>query len=808
LQKPPVLAIALISGAALAYEILLMRLLSIIHWHHFAYMIISVALLGYGASGSFLAINRERLEGKFSSVFIINAALFGLTSLSCYLLAQSLPFNALETLWDPQQPLWLLLIYLLLFIPFFCAANCICLSFSEFPQQLHRVYFYDLLGAGFGAVLAIAALFLFMPMAALRSVALLGLVTALVAVIELKPGNHRGKFVLFIVISMIAISSLGLTMKLSQFKGLSQALAAQGARVLDNRSSPLGLLTTVESTVMPFRHAPGLSLNTPVVPPPQLAIFTDGDGMSMMTSQSGPAANLDYLDYVTSALPYHVLLPSLQGRAPEVLVLGAGGGTDVLQALHLGASTVDAVEVNAQLVRLVREKFGDFSGGLYEDPRVSIRIGEARGFVSASSRQWDLIQLALLDSFGASAAGLHALSENYLYTVEAIQAFLGKLRPDGILAITRWIKLPPRDGLKMLATAATSLEESGISHPGDHIMMIRGWNTSTLLLRKRAFSSKEISRLRTFCQDRWFDLIHYPGIREGEPNRFNQLRQAWFYQGAQQLLDERRASFLDQYKFDIRPATDDRPYFFQFLKWSSLPEILALREQGGLPLLEQGYLILVATLAQAAVASLVLILLPLWVGSSVKRREPIGLWRIFAYFLAIGFAFMLIEIAFIQKFILFLSHPLYAVAVVLSAFLVCAGLGSAASGKWGAKFPIYPVVAGIAVLAILYLFLLPPIFQQLIGLPDAAKIAISAALIAPLAFLMGMPFPLGLSEVAKTMPSGVAWAWGINGCASVMGAVLATILAIHTGFVIVILLAILLYFLAATASPKAIHPQL
>lgn len=808
MQKPPVLAIALISGAALAYEILLMRLLSIIHWHHFAYMIISVALLGYGASGSFLAINRERLKGKFSSAFVINAALFGLTSLSCFLLAQSLPFNALETLWDPRQPLWLLLIYLLLFIPFFCAANCICLSFSEFPQQLHRVYFYDLLGAGFGAVLAIAALFLFMPMAALRAVALLGLVTALVAVIELKPGNHRGKFVLFIVISTVAVSSPELTMKLSQFKGLSQALAVQGARVLDNRSSPLGLLTTVESTVMPFRHAPGLSLNTPAVPPSQLAIFTDGDGMSMMTSQSGSGANLDYLDYVTSALPYHVLLPSLQGRAPDVLVLGAGGGTDVLQALHLGAFRVDAVEVNAQLVSLVSETFAGFSGGLYEDPRVSIHIGEARGFVSASSRQWDLIQLALLDSFGASAAGLHALSENYLYTVEAIQAFLGKLRPDGILAITRWIKLPPRDGLKLLATAATSLEESGISHPGDHIMMIRGWNTSTLLLRKQAFSSEEISRLRTFCQDRWFDLIHYPGIREGEPNRFNQLRQAWFYQGAQQLLDERRASFLDQYKFDIHPATDDRPYFFQFLKWSSLPEILALREQGGLPLLEQGYLILVATLAQAAVASLVLILLPLWVGSVAKRREHQGLWRVFAYFLAIGFAFMLIEIAFIQKFILFLSHPLYAVAVVLSAFLVCAGLGSAASGKWGSKFPIYPVVAGIAVLAMLYLFLLPPIFQQLIGLPDAAKIGISAALIAPLAFLMGMPFPLGLSQVAKTMPSGVAWAWGINGCASVMGAVLATILAIHTGFVFVVVLAILLYFLAATASPKPIQPQL
>jgi hypothetical protein len=802
LQKPPVLAIALISGAALAYEILLMRLLSIIHWHHFAYMIISVALLGYGASGTFLAISRKRLAGRYGTVFIVNAAMFGLTSVSCFLLAQSLPFNALETLWDPQQPMWLLLIYLLLFIPFFCAANCICMSFSEFPQQLHRVYFYDLLGAGLGAIAAIAVLFLFMPMVSLRAIALLGIFTALVAVIELKPGKYGWEFVLFIVIATIIVCGLGLAMKFSQFKGLSQALAVQGAVVLDERSSPLGLLTTVESPLVPFRHAPGLSLNTPVVPSSQLAVFTDGDGMSMISSQSGPADDLDYLDYVTSALPYHVLAPSLQGRAPEVLVLGAGGGTDVLQALHLGASRVDAVEVNAQLIQLVSQKFGNYSGALYEDPRVTVHVDEARGFVSASARQWDLIQLALLDSYGASAAGLHALSENYLYTVEGIQAFLGRLRPGGALAITRWIKLPPRDGLKLLVTAAVALEENGISNPADHIIMIRGWNTSTLLLRNQPFSAADIARLQEFCQDRWFDRVHYPGMPDDEANQYNQLRQPWFYQAARQLLGAGRNSFFDQYKFDIRPATDNRPYFFQFLKWRSLPEILALRGQGGLPLLEQGYLILVATLAQAALASLVLILLPLWVDRSSGQQAQAGLWRLFSYFLAIGFAFMLIEIAFIQKFILFLSHPLYAIAVVLSAFLVCAGLGSAASGKWGARFSIYPVVGGIAALAVLYLLLLPAIFQQLISLPDAAKIGVSVALIAPLAFLMGMPFPLGLSLLAQTSPSRVPWAWGINGCASVMGAVLATILAIHNGFMFVVLIAVLLYLLAASTSPK------
>jgi len=805
-QRPPLLSIALISGAALAYEILLMRLLSIIHWHHFAYMIISVALLGYGASGTFLALSRNRLKGRFNSVFIINAVLFGLTSVACYLLAQALPFNALEVLWDPQQPLWLMGIYLLLFIPFFCAANCICLSFSEFPRQLHSVYCFDLLGAGIGAMAAIAALFLFMPMTSLSAIAILGLFTALVAMLELKSGNRWQRIALLMAIALIAVSTYGLELKLSQFKGLSQALSVQGAAQMDNRSSPLGLLTTVESPGVPFRHAPGLSLNAPGEPPEQLAVFTDGDGMSVITANRGPAEALDYLDYVTSALPYHILAPSLKGRAPAVLVLGAGGGSDVLQALHLGASRVDAVEVNGQLIELVRQEFGEFSGFLYADPRVRVHLSEARGFVAASPQQWDLIQIALLDSFGASAAGLHALSENYLYTVEAFKEYLRRLRTGGILATTRWIKLPPRDGLKMFATAVAALEQSGITNPSDHLVLIRGWNTSTLLVRNQPFTDNELDQLRQFCRERWFDLAYYPGILERETNRYNQLQQPWFYQAAKNLLDDRREAWFREYKFDLRPATDDRPYFFHFLKWGSLAEIFSLRGQGGLPLLEQGYLILVATLVQAVLASLVLVLLPLLIDRRGRQKKQSGLWRVFVYFLAIGFAFMLVEIAFIQKFILFLSHPLYAVAVVLSAFLMFAGLGSVISGRWANKSPLYPVVAGIAMLALLYLYLLPPLFQQLISLPDSAKIGISAALIAPLAFLMGMPFPLGLSQVAQISPSWVPWAWAINGCASVMGAVLATLLAIHAGFMVVVLVAVLLYFLAAATAMKTRQP--
>ena len=320
-----------------------------------------------------------------------------------------------------------------------------------------------------------------------------------------------------------------------------------------------------------------------------------------------------------------------------------------------------------------------------------------------------------------------------------------------------------------------------------------------MLLSNRAFSAGQIDRLRKFSKQRWFDLVHYPGIEAGEANRFNQLQQAWYFNATRELLGTEREQFFADYKFNIRPATDNRPYFFHFLKWRTLPEILKLKGQGGLPLLEQGYLLLIVTLAQAALASMALILLPLLLVKNKTENRSGGHWRVAAYFFTVGVSFMLIEIAFIQKFILFLSHPLYAVAVVLSAFLIFAGLGSAMSERWST--PVSRPVAGIVVISLVYLFLLPPLFQWLMPLHDLNKILISTVLIAPLAFLMGMPFPLGLSRVARHTAALIPWAWGINGCASVLSAIFATILAIHAGFIVVVLLACVLYILAAIILP-------
>jgi len=802
MSSPPLAAIAILSAAVLGYEILLMRLFSIILWHHFAYMIISVAMLGYGAAGAFVAMAQRWLLPRFDVAFVTAAASFGFTAVAGFVMAQRVAFNPLELLWDPSQPLRLLVIYALLTIPFFCAATCICLTFTRFSTEPHRIYSFDIIGAGAGCLAILGALSITSAPGALQWIGTLGLVAAALASLSFRVRRPRDAAALIIGAAVFAIGlpSGWVDLHPSPYKDLSQTLTVSGTRVVAERSSAMGLIDVVESPLIPLRYAPGMSLNAIDEPPPQLGIFTDGDGPSALTRYDGRLEPLAYLDALTSALPYHLL------ERPRVLVLGAGAGGDVLQAISHAAREIDAVELNPQIVDLVQHRFDDYSGALYATDRVRIHVAEARRFVAASNDRFDLIQVPLLDTFGTSAAGLYALSESYLYTVEAVGEYLDHLAPGGLLAITRWVNLPPRDALKLFATAVAALEARGAVHADRQLALIRGWKTATLLAKTSAFTTVEIEALKRFCRSRSFDVAYYPGIAVSETNRFNVLERPEFYQGALALLGPDRDAFVASYKFNVAPATDDRPYFFQFFKWRTLPELLALKGQGGLPLLEWGYPVLVATLVQAVLAGVVLILLPLWLRSPVRGRGETT-WsrsRTSAYFAAIGFAFMFIEIAFIQKFILFLAHPLYAVAVVLCAFLLFAGLGSRYSRRVAAKLraarlrPLIWVVAVVALIASSYLALLPAVFRPLLPLSDAIRIALSIALIAPLAFAMGMPFPLGLVGVAGP-PQLVAWAWGINACASVVAAILATLLAIHFGFSTVVVLAVALYLLAAVA---------
>ena len=804
---PFLFAVGMISASALAYEVLLMRLFSIIQWHHFAYMVISLALLGYGVSGVVLALNRDRLLRNFPKAIIANMLLFGISAPVCFLLAQQIDFHPAEMLWSPAQWLNLCAIYLLLTMPFFFGANVVGLSFYRYKERVASVYAADLLGAGIGSVAVILLLFLIFPQKILNVLIVVAVAATLIVsrygFTEQKVDSGRWSGApMIILLAIIFMLSEFTPLKLSPYKSQSQLVRIPGTKIVETNYSPLGVISVLSSSITPLRYAPGLSLNATTEPPEQLAVFTDADNMTAITAYDGNRQSLGYLDQTTSALPYHLR------TLASVLILGAGTGSDVLQADYHAVKQIDAVELNPQVAELIKHRYADFAGHIYDHARLGLHIDEARGYLAGGTSTYELINLSLLDGAGTSAGGLYSMAENYLYTEQAIREYLRHLKPDGYLSLTRWIKMPPRDEVKLLATVIEALKQAGFRQPGQQMLMIRGWQTSTLLIKNGVVGAEEIDRLQQFCNARSFDPVYYPGITDADVNRFNIQQQPYLYQAVTALLADNSRAFMDAYKFNIEPATDDKPYLLHFFKWRTLSESLSLMGRGGEFLLESGYLLLVAALLQAVLASLLLIALPLWLckaklGLAVGSKSHLP---VLLYFFCLGLAFLFIEIAFIQKFILILHHPLYAITVVLSTFLLTAGAGSHFSRNFfpmAGFSPVLPPIAALTVVSIIYLLGFDAIAGFLLQGGSLSRYLFSIVLIAPLGFCMGMPFPLGLVRLAQTTPALIPWAWGVNGCASVISAILATLIAMQFGFSVLILLAIGLYAIAACNFPPA-----
>lgn len=797
----PAAAIALLSAAALALEVLLVRAFSIMLWHHFAAMVISMALLGYGLSGTVLSLTADQLKPVARSAFAAGAIGFAAAVLITLSLVRHLPLNVLELVWDPRQSLYLALLYLLLSLPFLFAATAIGLALIAFEGRIGLVYRSDLLGAAAGALGILAALFLLPIAGCLKLVATVAMLAALSTM-----GTLRAAIVAPLALALVALwPSAWLTPQPSAYKELSQTLHIPGTRIIAKRSSPLGELAVVESAQVPFRYAPGLSLQTSVEPPEQLAVFIDGGGMTAITRFDGRLEPLAYLDQQTSALPF-ALRPG-----SHVLILGAGGGSDILLALRAGAAGIDAVELDPALVGLVTGPFASFAGNLFSYPGVRVHIAEARHFAAVSRDHYDIIQISLLDAFAATTGGLHALAESNIYTVDAFATYLDRLAPGGLLAITRWLQTPPRDSLRVFATVIKALEERGIADPAGSLVLINGWRTATVLVKNGPLTAAEIETVRRFAGERGFDIAYVPGGTVEEANRFNSFDRPYLFEATRALLGPDRDRFIAGYRFDIAPTTDDRPYFFRFLKLETLLDLIALPRQSGINLLEWGYPLLLITLAQAAVASVILILAPL-VFLRRERAASSARSRIFVaiYFGSLGLAFLFIEVAFIQRLQVFLGHPLYAVASTLSGFLVFAGLGSGFSQRWLAA-PVRGVVlavVAIALASVIAVIAIQWILPLLAGTGLGLRFAAALTLIAPLAFAMGMPFPLGLALTQRIAKPLAPWAWGVNGCASVLSPLLATLLAIHSGFTTVLVAAIALYALAAACLPLTRSPAL
>jgi len=801
---PPLVSIFILSATALAYEVLLVRLFSIIHWHHFAFMVISIALLGYGMSGSFITVFRDRLVKHFDSVFIINALLFGISTITCFIVVQQLPFNALEILWDSSQWQRLLLSYLLLTLPFFFVANAIALTLIRFHQHIPLVYGIDLIGAGIGSVLVMALLQILSPDTVLQLLAISGMAAGFFVLHHF--GNRQKKLAAVILLlcmfTVFLVPQKWLDLQITEYKGLEQTLLIKDSTLLLNHNSPVSQTDVVQSPQIPFRHAPGLSLQSPAGPPEQLAVFRDGDEMTAIDHVQNKHS-LEYHDYMSSALPYHV-----HSSPKNTLLLTSATGAQILQSHYHAIPRIDAVEADKKLSQLITQQYADYFDWEKLKHKVTIHTTSPRGF-AASAKTYDLVIMGPPGASSGGSAGVHALAVSYDYTIEALQSYLKLLAPDGLLSITLWTSTPARDNLKLFVTAVAAMNKSGINNPENNIAWIRSWNTATLLIKNKALTTKEMNRVRNFSSSRSFDLAWLPDIKAGEVNRYQLLQEPVFYLAANAILKGTDDNFIKQYKYNIKAATDNTPYFNHNFKWSSLNEFLLLPGQAGISMIGVGYPTLLVTLVQAGVVAFILILLPLVFVKKDKSKGRVNQRNVVVYFLAIGLAFLFIELAFIQKFTLILSQPLYAVAVTLCAFLIFSGFGSLYVQRYmreKSKHDITVIlrrsVISIGLITVFYIFILPLISNMIMALPESMRIISAFIITAPLAFVMGMPFSIGLTLVQQSSPQLIPWAWGINGCASVLSAILAVLLAIEIGFNGVMLCAVTLYIIAWLSQVK------
>ena len=792
--KPPLLAVGLISAAALAYEVLLIRLFAIVHWHHSVEIVISLTLLGYGASGTVLSLLGNRVRRHALSMFVANASLFGLSALACVLVAQSLPFDPMAVMSDPGQVLSLAAMFVLLSVPLFAAANSIGSLLWCFDSQIPRIYGVDLLGAGTGALLVLPGLWLLHPQDLLVVVSLAALVSAWLAS---RMMANRTPWTLLLsgiaaALGLFALSAgSSVLMQPAPYKDLAQALATGGAVIEHRSSGPAGTLTVVGNERVPFRYAPGLSLQSLAVPPARSAVFVDG-------ARVGARLNADaqedggYQGDRLSALPYLLL------KDPGTVVLRAGSGDAVSQSQVLGAGHVVAVESNPQLVALNRNP-----GGEWSHSHATWQTQSARAFIASSDARFDLVRLDVAPDI----VGLDALSIDFALTREALRDYLGILNSTGLLSINGPTRYPPATTIRLLATARDALHQLGHAVPSRHVAMLRGWRDFVLLVSPQPLTGRDEVVIRAFAARLGFDLVWLPNMDAGDANRYHQLPEPAYFLGAQAVFAGAAAAQPAD-ALQTVPASDDRPYPYRFSEWGTaarlLVDLLANRGGSAQSGVDVGVVLGILAVAVAATAALLLIVLPLLIRGGMRRSPVATRLRVLVYFAGIGVAFLFIEIAWLQRLRLFIGQPVYAATTVLAAFLVFAGLGSLWTQRCGAdneRRLLWAAVSVIALLSLLYLWLLPAWLDDWSKMPTTWRMVVAFMLMAPLACAMGVPFPLGLRRLGSVSTGVVPWAWAINGSASVISASAAPLLAASHGFSGLVLIAVLAYVTIAALLP-------
>lgn len=780
------LSIGIASLALIAFQLVIMQILSITQWHHFAYMVISMAMLGFGAAGTFLSLFREPLKKHFETVLPALYLLCGLSiSATGWMVGMFGDFDTYLLFFDRAQIGLMVFSYLVYCLPFFFGGLAITLVFFAQISQIGRLYFFNLAGSAFGALVVIG-LFWMVPLSQITALlALLPLISAWMV----RPRNYRFTIILLFSLCIpLAGFIYPVSPQTSQYKAIQSSLQLPDAEIIHERSSPYGLLQVVSAPAQ--RFAPALSLQYRGEPPVRNVLFNNGEYFGTLLGRFGEEEE-HILDYTTRGLPFAIRNPQ------NMLVLKAGTGNAVSHGLAHDISGITAVEPHRQANQLLTNRHPEWIDSLYHQPGISLIGSSVRTWLAGGEEEdHDLVVLPLLGAFGGTS-GINALQEQYHLTLEAFQQIWDHLDDDGMVSVAMWMDYPARAPLKLLATWRELLDNHGIDRPEDHIMAVRSWGSVTFLMSRSPFSPDEREQARTFSRELSFDPLFLSDIKPEERDQFNRTEQQSLFEYVDTLIYGDPEPFLRDYTFDIRPATDNRPYFSNYMSWQNIPELRDIYRDKELPYLELGFVMAGVTLVQIVLASVILIILPLFrVGWKGTRRR----WT-FLYFAGTGTGFMFFEMVLIQKLVLYLGQPVYAAAAVLAALLMFSGIGSFYSSRvTTTRMTLIKTGSLIVVLILAYAVFLMPLLSTSMSWPLIGKILNVTLLLAPPAFFMGMMFPFGLRRLSANNETQIPWACGVDSCLSVSATAMATLIALESGFGLVMLVAAIAYIVTTVAA--------
>jgi hypothetical protein len=767
-------------------ELALTRIFSVTMFYHFAFLAISIALFGLSASGVFVYVTRGVLARMPTRELLCIGALLHaaatLIALACLMQIR------VGLYYSRNNFLRMLVVYVLAALPFFTGGAVISLVFSRLTSRINSLYAADLLGAAAGCLALIPLLNQLGAPGVVMSAAAL----AAAAAVCFAPGPWRRR-IAGVAILLLAVPAALQLVGLKPFE-VVYAKGFEEDRLLFNKWNSFSRIGVYDRAHDDW----ALSARFTGTPGPSLFMDIDASASTPILKSTGNVGEAAHLRYDLTAIAYHLVE---RPGGFTALVIGPGGGRDLLSALLFGARRVDGVEINPIIVRdVMLGHFREYSGGIYANPRVSIHIEDGRSFVRRSGDRYDVIQASLVDTWAATAAGAYTLTENLLYTAEAFDEYFDHLTPDGVLTITRWVF----DGLRLVSLAQEACAQRGLDC-AQHLGIVRHDRLATFILKRSPFSRDEVQRLERAVAELGFTLLYAPGAAAPaavEDSAEMQEVGTSIRDYRELILAPDRERFVASYPVDVSATTDDRPFFFHTTRLGDQFGVASGRSV----LFGNGLSALLVLFGISSALVLLFVIGPLLVGG--ERPGPgWGAWL--AYFGALGAGFMLLEVALLQRFVLLLGHPVYSLTVTLFSLLLGTGLGSLTSRRVGVdavRRVTMRALVGAALVAVVAALALGRLVDAAIPWPLSARIGLAAAVLVPFGVLLGIGLPGGMRLLDRTRPELVAWGWGMNGALSVIGATLGIFIAMNWGFSVTLTLGALTYLLAAVVLPARLAP--